>query len=189
LFNENSITTAFRRAAFHVASVRHVFQGQYLWVEAQPAADAPTTAPRLIAEGPTMVAALAYGQTLQARVRVWTDHLAALRERGGLALWGAGAKGVTFANLCDSRARLLDCVIDVNPNKQGRFLAGTGHPIMGPHELPRHGLAAVLVLNPNYLAEVRANLEAHGHSYPVVNLMDWNEHTPSGKTNSQSSAA
>jgi len=45
-----------------------------------------------------------------------------LRQHGKVALWGAGAKGATFANLLDPECSLLDCVVDINPNKQGRFI-------------------------------------------------------------------
>jgi hypothetical protein len=189
LFSENSLTTAFQQAGFNVVSVRHVFQGQYVWLEAQPAPANELSPAGPALEVTTMAAALTYQQTRNVRVQTWTERLTELREQGGVALWGAGAKGVTFANLCDAQAQILDCVIDVNPNKQGRFLAGTGHPIIGPHELPSHELAAVLVLNPNYLSEVRTSLAEHGHSYPVVNLMDWDGQVSPGRTESESNAA
>lgn len=174
IFNVNSITIAFQRAGFNVIGVRHVFEGQYLWVEAQPAQVDSAVKTRPADETPTVDAALEYGRTTATRIQSWVSHLKTLRQAGGVALWGAGAKGVTFANLCDPQGKLLDFIVDVNPNKQGKFLAGTGHPIIGPHQLPSQ-LAAILVLNPNYLAEVQATVAELGHSYPVLNLMDSSE--------------
>lgn len=52
----------------------------------------------------------------------------------------------------------VDRVIDINPAKQGRYLAATGLRVMSPAE----GLAdlpegsEIHVMNPNYLEEVRA---------------------------------
>ncbi len=94
----------------------------------------------------------------------------ALRAKGGLALWGAGAKGATFASLLDPDCTLIDCVIDVNPNKQGRFLPGTGHPILPPSSLRDRDVCSIILMNPNYRAENQATLDALGlHTA----LIDW----------------
>ena len=53
------------------------------------------------------------------------------------------AKGVTIANLIDPTNELFACVVDLNPGKQGHFLAGTGHPIVGPHALQVSGVCQV----------------------------------------------
>jgi hypothetical protein len=49
-------------------------------------------------------------------------------------------------------------VIDINPAKQGRFLAGTGLRVEAPGEaLARLAPGSrILVMNPNYLDEIRA---------------------------------
>lgn len=83
--------------------------------------------------------------------------------------WGAGAKGVTFCNLADPDCTRLAGVVDVNPAKQGKFLPGTGHPIVPPEAVA--DAAAVLVFNPNYIAEVRATLESLGSRAEVIDPM------------------
>jgi hypothetical protein len=88
--------------------------------------------------------------------------------------WGAGAKGVTFCSLADPDCSRLAGVVDVNPAKQGKFLPGTGHPIVPPRAAT--DAAAVLVLNPNYVAEVRATLGRLGSAARVIDLMQ--EATP-----------
>ena len=72
-----------------------------------------------------------------------------------MAVLGAGAKGVTLLNLVDPSGARVDCVVDVNPKKQGRFLAGTGQAIVAPAALAERGVRHVLVLNPNYTDEIR----------------------------------
>ena len=69
---------------------------------------------------------------------------------------GAGAKGVTLANLLDAQARRFDCIIDINPNKQGCFIAGTGHEILSLEDASARGVEAALLMNPNYRAEIAA---------------------------------
>jgi hypothetical protein len=80
---------------------------------------------------------------------------------------------VTFCHLADPDARRVAAVIDVNPAKQGRFLPGTGHPIVAPDRAA--AMAAVLVLNPNYTAEVAAALAGLGSSADLFDLMAWEE--------------
>ena len=168
LFSAASLRLAFERSGFVVDNVAHVFGGQYLWLEARPGA---VSSPDHRAPGAhTARLARAYGSDEHALRRTWLDRLAALKAQGPIALWGAGAKGVTFANLVDAGARMLDCVADINPNKQGRFVPGTGHPIVAPAELAQRAVRNVVLMNPNYLQENRQLLQAAGCD---ANLIDW----------------
>ena len=89
-----------------------------------------------------------------------------------MALWGAGAKGVTVANLLDPHCVLIDCVVDLNPNKQGHFIPGTGHPIVSPSELLGRGVKNAILMNPNYRQE---NLKILIAADIGLNLIDWVE--------------
>lgn len=77
-----------------------------------------------------------------------------------VALWGAGAKGVTFANLIDQSRELIDCVVDLNPAKQGHYLPGTSHPIVSYEALESRGVSTAILMNPNYRRENLARLQA-----------------------------
>ena len=154
LFSTHSLRTAFEEADFCVDTVRHVFEGQYLWAEASPGG--PDSTHRDAED--TEELAIAFGRDEQRLAASWKQTLPKLSDRGGVALWGAGAKGSTFANLADPEGRLIDCVVDLNPNKQGRFLPGTGHPIVGYPELARRRIENVILMNPNYREEIAALL-------------------------------
>src|SRR2546425_10047244 len=88
-----------------------------------------------------------------------------------VAVWGAGAKGVTFVNLVDPDCRQIHCLVDVNPNKQQKYVPGTGHPIIAPAMIDDAGIEAVIVLNPNYVQEISAALVQQGSRVVVINLM------------------
>jgi 2-polyprenyl-3-methyl-5-hydroxy-6-metoxy-1,4-benzoquinol methylase len=75
-------------------------------------------------------------------------------ENQGLMLWGAGAKGATFVNLTDSHRQFIDGLIDINPKKQNRYVAKTGHKIYGINVLKDKEVKNILVMNENYLAEI-----------------------------------
>lgn len=170
LFSQYSLSLLFQRAGFQVMSVKHVFDGQYLWLEASVSADVRT---QFYPNGQeTTSLARAYGGEEQARRMRWQHRLETLRQHGKVALWGAGAKGATLANLVDPECSLLDCVVDINPNKQGRFIPGTGHPIIPPEELAKRSIKSVILMNPNYRAE---NQQLVSDANIRVNLIDWND--------------
>jgi SAM-dependent methyltransferase len=154
LFSAQSLTTAFERAGFSVTRVTKTFGEQYLWLEATLAH--PTDTPSCDASS---IPALArrFGERERQWIEAWRDRL---RSGGKLAIWGAGAKGVTFANLVDPDCELIDSVIDLNPHKQGHFVPGTGHPIVAPAALGERGVTRAILMNPNYRAENLALLHS-----------------------------
>jgi hypothetical protein len=166
LFSRSSLSTALRRAGFGVRSVSHLFGGQYLWGEG---GGAPTAQPAAPPEG-FIARARALGRADTERRAAWDALLDAAGSRGAVYAWGAGAKGVTFCNLADPTADRLRGVIDVNPAKQGRYVPGTGHPILPP--TAAGGAAAVLVFNPNYLNEIRSTVSAFSPGTVVLDAME-----------------
>lgn len=60
---------------------------------------------------------------------------------------------MTFANLVDPKRELIICVVDLNPQKQGNYLPGTGHPIVDYRELGDLGVTVAILMNPNYREE------------------------------------
>jgi len=168
LFTAESLGLAFRRTGFAVERVEHIFGGQYLWLEAR-AADLDET---LLMNGDTVRLATAYATEEKKLREDWLARLRVLGQNGKVALWGAGAKGATFANLVDPDCALIDCVVDLNPNKQGRFIPGTGHPIVAPVDLPGRGVCNAVLMNPNYRQE---NLQLLAKAGIELNLIDWSK--------------
>lgn len=73
-------------------------------------------------------------------------------------IWGGAAKGMMFALLMKRSDIDFDFAIDINPAKQGKYLAGTGLQVQSPE----HGLASmqpedmIFVMNSNYFDEIVA---------------------------------
>lgn len=92
----------------------------------------------------------------------WADRLRRFRRRGwDVVLWGAGSKAVSFVNLIDSE-RTVSRLVDVNPRKHGRYVAGTGHEIVAPQALAGRPADVVVIMNPVYRNEIEETLEAMG---------------------------
>lgn len=67
-------------------------------------------------------------------------------------LWGAGGKGVMCCNLLAGDC-ILGCV-DKNPFKQGKFIPGTGHPVLAPANISYEKANCILVENDVYFDEI-----------------------------------
>ena len=146
-------------SGFRVDAVRKLFGDQYLWLEASPDGDNGYAAP---AGRDAAAMTAGFAQRFDLAVARWADKVAGLRAGGRVAIWGAGAKGATFVDLVDRDRTRIDCVVDINPNKHGRYIAGTGHPIVPPRALLERGVSAAIMMNPNYLAEAQVILDREG---------------------------
>jgi hypothetical protein len=85
------------------------------------------------------------------------------------AMWGCASKGVIFGLLRTRAGRPLDVTIDINPNKHGMYLPGSGllvsPPGAGLAQLPPG--STIYVMNGMYAAEIEA---AGGPDYNYVIL-------------------
>lgn len=163
IFTEMALRVAFMRAGFTVERVARIFGEQYLWIEARPSEPGLPVLP-----GNYASLARGFGEEFEALWQAWRAYIIDLTRGGPVAIWGAGAKGMTFVNMVDPDGRLIDCLVDINPAKQGRFVAGSGHVIVAPDDLAARGIQSLILLNPNYTAEVRALLAVHGSEATLI---------------------
>ncbi|CAN5378810.1 class I SAM-dependent methyltransferase [soil metagenome] len=166
LFSAESFEAAFRLAGFRVSRLDRVFGDQYFFLEAH-ASDA--VEPRYNArEIPDL--ATSFADYYDRKLVEMTQRLKEASAAGPVALWGAGAKGTALANLVDPDRLLISCLVDVNPAKQGRFVPGSGHAIVGPAELGPSGIRTAILMNPNYRGEVLDLIKGAGISCSLVEL-------------------
>src|SRR5690606_25901616 len=88
------------------------------------------------------------------------DFTASLQDRSAKSsdiVWGSASKGVIYALLRERAGNPVATAIDINPNKQGGSLAGTGLRVSAPDEILPHTpkTTRILVMNPNYCEEIR----------------------------------
>ena len=171
-FTSGSLATTLARSGFGGVVVDEAFHGQFLTAFAR-AADGGR-------QGPVRVQAETRDRDEQSVARFvagyseiierWGLRLDKLRESGKTTvIWGAGSKGITFLNSFDTRG-VVECVVDINPRKDGMFIAGTGHRIVSPRGLAAIRPDAVLVVNPVYRDEVDDTLRALG-LHPAIETL------------------
>jgi len=150
IFSENSIRTALNLAGFGDIEVRHVFGEQYLWVKA-------TAKNTTVKNDHVVQLAISYGHKEETRIADLRDRIE--QTSSSIAVWGAGAKGATFLNIIDPDRKYVDCVIDINPAKQNKYIPGSGHLIISPEDMEKHGIGQVVIMNPNYTGEIEKTIK------------------------------
>ncbi|MBC3362535.1 class I SAM-dependent methyltransferase [Pseudomonas sp. SWRI154] len=137
-----------RRMFGTVHEAGHLFGGQYLYV----VADLATL--RMTPGQPVPKLALPNGFTASLGRAVQIIQAA---PQQGSAIWGASSKGVIYSLFLQRAGVTVDCVVDINPAKQGRYLPLSGARVSSPQEamnaLPEG--ANLFVMNSNYLEEIK----------------------------------
>ena len=99
---------------------------------------------------------------LEEHKKHWRGTVAKAKADGKtVVLWGSGSKAVSFLTLPDI-ADAVDFVTDINPNRQGHFMPGTGHPIIAPDQLKDIDPGLVVVMNRIYEDEISQPLAEMG---------------------------
>ncbi|MBX7242073.1 MAG: methyltransferase domain-containing protein [Bacteroidia bacterium] len=141
-FTESSLGSMFEEAL-----TGHFFGGQYIYLWADLS--------KLRREIPEMVINRKNNLNFDAEVE---RYRALLSQNKTTAIWGAGAKGSTFLNLMDPEKKQVQYVIDINPLKQGKYIAHTGHPIYSPDILTEKPVENIIIMNENYWDEIKSRV-------------------------------
>ena len=169
-FTLGSLERLFRETGFEILDLYRTYDDQYAVIEARPAqaAAAPQVAKETVDEVQAEINAFRlHVSQLQ---RTWSERLTDERARQReLVVWGSGSKAVAFLNSLSSRNDIRR-VVDINPHKHGKYLAGTGHLIVPPESLQSPQPALVLAMNPIYQKEIAADLRRLGVAAEVIAL-------------------
>ncbi|WP_205542841.1 class I SAM-dependent methyltransferase [Pectobacterium punjabense] len=133
----------FKRIFGHIIECGHLFNGQYIYVVAdlcsinKPIFD-PCDRPAWPAD--------------------FLEVLNKFSHQGpsdGI-IWGGASKGVIFSLICQRYGFAINQIIDINPAKQGKYIAATGLRVHSPNEVIPYlsSDATILVMNSNYLEEI-----------------------------------
>ena len=160
-FSLGSLARLFRLCRFEIVSLERDFDNQYALIVAKPAA--LNTTPQLLEENDLEDISRLVSQfeiESQAAIRGWQKQLRNRHASGKqVAIWGAGSKCVSFLTTTGFEDE-VQFTTDINPHKQGRFLPATGHQVVSPKELAQQKPDVIVIMNPIYLNEIRAQLES-----------------------------
>jgi SAM-dependent methyltransferase len=170
-FTRGSLARLFRAAGFDVRGLYKAYDDQYLMLEAQPA-PGPTDSMLPQENDLAAIASLIERFERQVNERLRSLAEAACRWRASrrrLAIWGSGSKCVALISSLKLGPELV-AVVDINPNKHGKFLAGSGLEIVSPNALGAIHPDVVLVMNAIYTDEIKHDLAHRGLSPEIISL-------------------
>lgn len=168
-FCAGSLERVCREAGFEVLDTWTDYDNQYLMITARPSVQ-PTEPSQVEKDAPGIVkrAIREFLANQDAGIEHWKTELDQLTKAGKRAVvWGSGSKGVAFLTRLDLAGQ-IEYVVDINPYRQGKFMAGTGQEIVGPEFLRTYRPNMAIAMNPVYQSEIRADLERMGLETNVV---------------------
>ena len=96
-----------------------------------------------------------FAQRFTTKVETWQSKLEYINKKDQrTVVWGAGSKGVTFLNLLKNKNH-IDFIVDLNPRKQGMYVAGAGQKIVAPDFLRDYQPELIIIMNPVYEQEIQ----------------------------------
>jgi len=156
-FFQESFRLFFELSGFDVKNVSPCHNGDYLGLEAVPSPGARASGKP--APG-TQTARLADDlKTLASRfeteVSKWKERLEQMEREGVRAIpWGAGEHGIGFLNILNIR-QLMPFIVDINPDRVGKYLPGTGQEVVAPEFLVEYKPDLLIITNPTYENEIK----------------------------------
>ncbi len=160
-FSPGSLSRLFRSCGLDILDLYTVYDDQYIVVEGTAPSDPPRGPLPLEDDLDLLTQGVEhFRQSYPGVVRYWEDRLEHFDSHGQkVVLWGSGSKGVAFLNTL-AGSDTIEFVVDINPHRQGTYMAGTGQPIVAPAALQDYKPDVVIIMNPIYKGEIKQELEA-----------------------------
>lgn len=171
-FSPGSLARLFRSHKFDLLDLSTAYEGQYLLIEARPAANnAPNNCLELEDDLTFLAKSVSEFRTrMPQSKKYWRDLLASFENQNQrTVIWGSGSKGVAFLNTV-TNSNKIEYVVDINPYRQGTYMAGTGQEIVAPEFLKQYRPDAVIVMNAVYTDEIRRKLAELGQA-PAIHFI------------------
>lgn len=170
-FCPGSLSRLFVEAGFSVQRVQESYGGQFVQIEVSLSGDGAEQTEvsdndrRRLPEAVDKLA-----EHLRSILSDWKERCNKYKANDSrVVLWGAGAKGVTFLNM-PGLSEVVSYVIDINPRKVGKFMAGSGQEIVSPEFLKEYKPDIVILMNPVYRTEIEEQLRELGVDTQIVDV-------------------
>jgi len=168
-FSPGALARLFRKCNFEVIDLQLVYNDQYISLEAKPISSE-------IAGGQThpledsLENMHSYVAEFQRNyVTIIEPWMKIIQTGKKIVLWGSGSKGVAFLtrlNIYDE----IQYVVDINPHRQGTYMAGTGQLVVSPEFLKDYQPDIIIIMNPVYLDEIKRDVINMGLNPDIMAL-------------------
>ncbi len=160
-FSPGSLGRLFRRCGFEVIDIWTDYDDQYLMIEARSMRGGDANSLAIENDLEELRYKIDYfSKNYRQRIDAWKQYLNEIKEKNFKAVvWGSSSKGVSFLTTLKIPYQELEYVVDINPYRQGSYIAGTGQEIVSPEFLSDYRPDIVILMNPIYIREISRELE------------------------------
>ena len=165
-FTQNTLTSLFSSCGYEVLDSGSCYEdGQYVYVEAKLRASTTSKVDPFGDDWHELPVELrTFAEAQRDNFGFWRGKLEQLNDAGKkITTWGSGGKGNSFLNLLNTDG-LVRYVVDINPERQGKFIPGSAQMIVGPSFLAEYRPDVIIITNPIYEQEIRQQVSALGVS-------------------------
>lgn len=158
-YSPGTLARLFRRNGFEVADLQRVYQNQHLLLCAYPILNRGEVHSEIEESTQYLQEKVkSFSLRLKAKLERWAgilDSASGLRKR--IVIWGSGSKCVGFLTALPN-ANEIKYVVDINPNRQGKYIPIFGTKIVSPRFLLKYQPNIVIVMNSIYLEEIKKDI-------------------------------
>ena len=162
-FSPGSLTKLFRNNGFEITDLYIDYDDQYIMLGARLGHGGKSNslpAEEDIVQLKSQVEF--FSKNCKNLLKTWKSYFEIARKNGRrVVLWGGGSKGVAFLTTLNI-LKEVEYVVDINPKKNGTYMAGTGQRIIAPEFLIEYKPDTVIVMNPIYCNEIQETLDRLG---------------------------
>lgn len=170
-FSTGSLSRLFINNGFKVLDVRTDYDGQYIMLETKPDSGESVGEVKSVDDLEQLKKNVDQFQMRFAeKTGYWSRLLENYQTQGKkVVLWGSGSKGVAFLTALNVGSE-IEYVVDINPYRQGTYMAGTGQLVVSPEFLKDYLPDAVIIMNAVYYEEIKRDINKIGLNPHLLTL-------------------
>jgi len=149
-FSKKSLYDTISNAGGIVNSLKNEFGDQYLWAEAIINGDNNTQMELLNIES-IFSCDIDFNEEINKNL---TRLNTFIPKESKLAIWGMASKGIIYSLHLANSNIIADYFVDINKNKQEKYIPIIGKKIINPDYLPKGQKLSIICMNPNYIEEI-----------------------------------
>ena len=169
-FTLEGARSLFNACGFDILRSGPTFGTDYIGIEARPSPRGPHIEPDAQKVKAVLDDVQVFERKHQETMQLWGERLASYRQQGKRVIgWGAGARAISFLSAF-AITDAIPYVIDTNPNRQGKYLPVTAQQVKAPSFVVEHAPDIVLITNPSFTEEIKAQARGLGANPEFVTL-------------------
>lgn len=159
-FSPGSLARLFRKCGFAVRRIETDYDGQYVMIDANCSDEGSAEImPQENDLDQLQSLVKEFSKKNQSKLAKWKNQIEAIYfQDQKVVMWGSGSKGVAFLTTLGLKNQ-VEYVVDINPHRQGTYMAGTGQLVVAPDFLPKYKPDVVIIMNAIYQDEIRQFLD------------------------------